>query len=78
MFLQAEKKNEKHKADRKKGRIEEKKKDTSHASNEKHACSNTYNRKNSVFNNITKRQESHAVLIQKWAYLFYTLCAFVI
>lgn len=45
VFLQEEKKNEEHKADRKEGMIEDGKKDTSHAFNEKHACTNTYNRR---------------------------------
>lgn len=38
-------KKEGHKADRKEGMIEEEKKDTSHAFNEKHACANTYNKR---------------------------------
>lgn len=44
MFL-PEKKKEEHKADRKEEMIEEKKKDTSHAFNEKHTGTNTYNRR---------------------------------
>lgn len=77
VFLQ-EQKSKKTKLIEKRGWLRGEKKDTSHAFNEKHARTNTYNgglqKKDSMFNNITRRQQSHAVLIQKWVYLFFFTC----